>query len=184
MGYYDYRSNGPLLATVWKDKRIVHFLSTIRVARCSVPVTVKRREKYGSQKNVECLPLLPDYQKFMRGVDRGDQLMGYYNVGRRSKKWWKRVFSYLIEVSVLNAYVLHTFSNGVQTEFLHFRLELAIQLVGTFRKSSPLGGRPRSMEHQLLLRLDSTKWHLPEVASHRRQCVVCCKVREEGSQQE
>ena len=178
MGYYDYRSNGPLLATVWKDKLIVNFLSTIHVARCSVPVTVKRREKDGSQKNVECPPLLPDYQKFMRGVDRGDQLMGYYNVGRRSKKWWKRVFSYLIEVSLLNAYVLRKFSNGVQTDFLHFRLELANQLVGTFRKSSPLGDRPRSMEHQLLLRLDSTKGHLPEVASHRHQCVVCCKVCE------
>ena len=68
MGYYNYRSNGPFLATVWKDKRIVHFLSTIHVARCSVPVTVKRREKDGSQKNVECPPLLPDYQKFMTGV--------------------------------------------------------------------------------------------------------------------
>ena len=71
MGYYDYRSNGPLLA---KDKRIVRFPSTIHVARCSVPVTVKRRERDGSQNNVECPPLLPDYQEFMRGIDRGGVL--------------------------------------------------------------------------------------------------------------
>ena len=32
--------------------------------------------------------------------------MGYYNVGRRSMKWWKRVFAYLLEVSLFNAYVL------------------------------------------------------------------------------
>ena len=31
-GYYDYRSSGPLLACVWKDKRIIHFLSTMHMA--------------------------------------------------------------------------------------------------------------------------------------------------------
>ena len=91
------------------------------MAQASSPVTVQRREKDGTRRNVECPPLLPDYQSFMRGIDRGDQLMGYYNVGRRSfmrgidrgdqlmgyynvgrrsKKWWKRVFAYLLEVSV------------------------------------------------------------------------------------
>ena len=84
VGYCDFRSSGPLLASVWKDKRIIHFLSTIHVAQASSPVTVQRREKDGTRSNVECLPLLPDYQSFMRGIDRGDQLMGYYNVGRRS----------------------------------------------------------------------------------------------------
>ena len=66
-----------------------------------------------------------DYQKFMRGIDRGDQMMGYYNVGRLSRKWWKRVFSYLIEVCLLNAYVLHKLSDEVQADFLQFRLDLA-----------------------------------------------------------
>ena len=70
---------------------------------------MQRREKDGSLRNVECPPLLPDYQAYMRGIDRGDQLMGYYNVGRRSKKWWKRVFAYLLEVSILNAYVWQKF---------------------------------------------------------------------------
>ena len=44
-------------------------------------------------------------------IDRRDQLMGYYNVGRRSKKWWKRNFAYLLEVSILNAYILKKSSN-------------------------------------------------------------------------
>ena len=51
-----------------------------------------RREADGSQVAVQCQPLLPDYQAYMRGVDRGDQMIGFYNVARRSKKWWKRVF--------------------------------------------------------------------------------------------
>ena len=84
VGYCDFRSSGLFLASVQKDKRIIHFLSTPHVAQASSPVTVQRREKEGTKRNVECPPLLPDYQSFMRGIDRGDQLMGYYNVGRRS----------------------------------------------------------------------------------------------------
>ena len=68
--------------------------------------TVKRRQKDGSIINRPCPPLLPDYQAFMRGADRGDQLESYYNVGRRSTKWWRRVFFYLLECCALNAYVL------------------------------------------------------------------------------
>ena len=46
--------------------------------------SVQRHEKDGSLRNVECPPLLPDYQAYyMRGIVRGGQLMGYYNVGRR-----------------------------------------------------------------------------------------------------
>ena len=82
------------------------------MAQASSPVTVQRREKNGTRRNVECLPLLPDYQSFMRGIDRGDQLMDYYNVGRRSKEWWKHV--------VLNAYIFLKSSNtgGKKQDYL------------------------------------------------------------------
>ena len=58
--------------------------------------------------------------------------MGYYNVGRRSKKWWKRDFAYLLEVSLLNAYVLQKFRNDriKEQDYLAFRLALAVELVG------------------------------------------------------
>ena len=42
----------------------------------------------------------------MGGVDDVDKLASYYNVGRRSKKWWKKVFAYGIECCISNAYVL------------------------------------------------------------------------------
>ena len=80
-GFYDYRSNGPLLAVVWMDKRYTYFVSTLYRAETSGdPTTVKRCQLDGTQVDVECSPLLPDYQVFMRGVDRSDQLIGLYNV--------------------------------------------------------------------------------------------------------
>jgi len=50
-----------------------------------------------------------DYQKFMGGVDIGDQFQAYYNMGRRTRKWWRRVVFYLLEVCVMNAFVLEEY---------------------------------------------------------------------------
>ena len=88
-GFYDYRSNGPLLAAVWFYKRYVHFLSTMHCAESSTLTMIGRLNQDGSVTGISCPPLLPDYQQNMRGIDQGDQLIGFYNVGRRSKKWWK-----------------------------------------------------------------------------------------------
>ena len=85
-GYYDYLSHGSLLAAIWYDRRYVHFLSAMHVAELP-GTTVRRRNPDGTATNVPCPPLLPDYQQYMRGVDRGDQLIGCYNIGHRSKKW-------------------------------------------------------------------------------------------------
>lgn len=63
-------------------------MSTMYPAECPTnvePPTVKQRKLDGTQEEVSYPPLLPDYQNFMRGVDRGDQLQKYYNVGRHSK---------------------------------------------------------------------------------------------------
>ena len=43
-----------------------------------------------------------------------NKLGSYYNVGRRSRKRWKRVFAYGIECSVSNAYVLDKFAKPIE----------------------------------------------------------------------
>ena len=107
--FYDYRSSGPLLASVWVDKRSIYFVSTFHSAEAPSSAQqpfVKRRRLDGTQQDIACPPVLPDYQEFMRGVDRGDQLHTYYKIGRRSRKWWKIIFFYIVECAVLNAFIL------------------------------------------------------------------------------
>ena len=75
----------------------------------------------------------------MRGVDRGDQMIGLYNLGR-SRKWWKLLFSHIIECSILNTYVIESDAKPVdharrgrsKRDYLKFRIELATELIGTF----------------------------------------------------
>ena len=58
-GFYDYRSNGPLLAVVWMDKRYIYFLSTLHSAETSGnPTTVQRRQIDGTRVDVVCPPPL------------------------------------------------------------------------------------------------------------------------------
>ena len=179
-GWYDYRASPPLLACVWKDKRIVNYLSTMHKA--TGPATVLRTvvsEGRVTREDVMCPPLMPDYQAFMRGVDRGDQLIGYYNIGRRSRKWWKRVFAYVIEVAALNAYVIQKDGRPPSArrkhDYLEFRMALAEELIGSFTSRQTPAGCPRSVDHQQALRLDTSRGHLPVVADVRRTCVVCNK---------
>ena len=167
-GYYDYLSSGPLLACVWVEKRTIYFLSTLHIAEAPIgnPCTVSRLQLDGTRSDVTCPPCLPDYQENMRGVDRADQLGSYYKVGRRSRKWWKRVFAYGIECSISNAYVLDKFAKPIEharsgrskRDYFAFRYELANGLLGGFR-SRQLPGRPRSYEHTQLDRLNLTMGH-------------------------
>ena len=113
----------------------------------------------------------------MRGVDRGDQRIGYYNSGRRSKKWWKRVFAYVIECSILNAFVSLSFvKSGSECEmrYLNHRIILANGLIVSYSARRRIG-RPPSTESCNLLRLNLSLDHFPGHAGSRQRCVVCSK---------
>ena len=43
----------------------------------------------------------------MGGVDCNDQLLKYSAFNRRTLKWWKKVFFRLLNVAMVNSYVLH-----------------------------------------------------------------------------
>ena len=184
-GYYDYLSNGPLLAAAWYDRRYVYFLSTMHVG-ASQGDTVKRRNPDGTSTNVPCPPLLPDYQQYMRGVDRGDQLIGYYNIGRRSKKWWKKVFSYIIECALMNAYLLEKYAEPSlhnpaitgrkKRDFLGFRLDVAEQLIGSHSLRHRSSHTPQT-DSTTPQRLDHTLGHYPIQDIKKMKCVVCSTKR-------
>ena len=48
-----------------------------------------------------------DYNNFMLGVDKLDQMMSYYSFLHKSIKWWRKVFFWIVEMIVVNAYIIH-----------------------------------------------------------------------------
>ncbi len=76
--FYDYRTCGPLTSFVWKDKKVIIFLSTVHVTTGNLSVSRTARDE--SMVQVNCPPCLPDFQEFMGGVDLSDQRMSYYYI--------------------------------------------------------------------------------------------------------
>ena len=103
---------GPLVACAWHDSKVLTVLSTT-----SQPVamgSVVRRQRDG-------------------GVDRGDQIRGYYSCRTRSRKFYKYIiFYFLFDVSITNAFILHTnYTSKPNRNVKDFRLQLAKELIGT-----------------------------------------------------
>ena len=59
--------------------------------------TVLGRQKDGTRLTVPC-PLLIDYNQFMGGVDRGDQVRGYYSCRTKCRKFCKYIFHFVFNL--------------------------------------------------------------------------------------
>jgi len=175
-GHSEWMQSGNITAQCWKDNKMVYYLSS-----CHLPTsdkTVTRRKKDGSLENIPCSAIVCDYQKYMGSVDTMDQ-MTRQNRSKKTMKWYRRVERKLMECAIHNAYVIegHTINHHPpgkeERGMLHFKLELAHQLVGTFRRPRRAAGRSRSNENRSRLRLNESL-HLPVPGEGKdHTCTVC-----------
>ena len=96
--------------------------------------TVLRGTQDGSRIPVPCTQSIILYSTYMGGVDRGDQLRGCYRCRTKSRKFYKYIFYFLLDVAITNAFILiknHT-SKGSKMTIKDFRLELASELIGDY----------------------------------------------------
>ena len=100
----------------FNDKKEIYFLSTIHRANM---VNTGRRDREGNQ--VRKLQVVHDYNRYMGGVDRNDEMLANYISVRKSMKWTKKVAFHFIEEAVLNAYLLNKKSDN-RKRYLKFKL--------------------------------------------------------------
>ena len=168
-----FRQCGNLVATAWKDNKVVNIASTL--ANPDEYTTVNRQQKDGTQLAVRCPMCVALYNKYMGGVDLGDQLRGSYHVRLKNKKNYKYVFWYLFDVAITNAFILHSFDvSSSQLDHKSFRLTLAEQLIGDYM-SRKKPGRPRKRPRPTP--------HLPTHSKSRR-CVYCRDMRSPACRKE
>ncbi|XP_070395202.1 piggyBac transposable element-derived protein 4-like [Dermacentor albipictus] len=130
-----------ILYLQWKDRRVVNMMSTVHTANDTV--TAKRRERRQNswtQISITKPLLIHDYNAGMLGVDKSDQMIGYYNVLMRSVRWWKTLFFHCIDIACVNSFVLFQAHRTLHPEIpelartagfdhLAFREELIRQLL-------------------------------------------------------
>lgn len=170
----------------WHDKRIVSLLSTIHGDN-TVSVERRSRQAEGGREVVEKPEAITEYNKYMGGVDRGDQLLSYYGFPHRTVKWWRRAFFFLIDAAIVNSYTMYCQqTQGRRLSHESFRIELAKDML---KAASPQPAQslhgPQHQPQQPLARL--TERHFPgqlEKSATGRQlqraCAVCSNKKGRG----
>ena len=105
-GTMDYKSCDGVLALKWKDNKVVNMLSTD--AGIEPVTTVKRYDKEARAKvDVECPDVIKQYNGRMGGIDKSDMLTHLYKTPFRSRRWPQKIFGYVLDVCVANAWLVY-----------------------------------------------------------------------------
>ncbi|BFY98695.1 hypothetical protein BsWGS_01735 [Bradybaena similaris] len=65
----------------------------------------------------------------MNGCDLLDQRVGYYGIhSRKSVKWWKKIFFWLLEIVQVNSYILYMLGSGNRMGLQDYKRQLLNQL--------------------------------------------------------
>ena len=179
--------NGKVMVLAWKDKQIVKAISTKHDGSlCSV--TRRRKGGRGAMEEGMKPACIVDYNQHMSGVNHLDQMISYYPCTRKSLKWTKKVFYYLMEITVHNCFILYKAKSSTRSKSLHqFCKELVRQLCQQPQEelsSDNDEGPPRKApkhDPQERLRGGFNSHHMatfPPTASKKypqRACRVCLK---------
>ncbi|KAG5879842.1 hypothetical protein JTB14_021449 [Gonioctena quinquepunctata] len=89
----------------WRDKRDVSYIST-EFDNNMIEIETRRKEKVNKP-----LPIV-QYNKYMSGIDRQDQMLSYYSAERETICWPKKLFMHFIEIILLNTHHLFNKYSG------------------------------------------------------------------------
>jgi len=102
-----------------------------------------------------------------------------YNFSRKSVKWWRKTFYWLIEVSVVNNFILYDINSHNLVENMHlshlqywYRKKLVEQLVGDVRNQKKKRRRPSSLDKSE--KLDKQQHWVGRLEGDKmKDCAVC-----------
>ena len=150
--------------SVWKDTKCVAVMSSEYPGHSETTVVrnVKNKDGKNEKKDVPIPSAIYNYNRFMNGVDRSDQLINYYNVLRQTKKYWKTLFFHFIDIAVVNAYIIYKDLNLIEKDrmsHLIFRETIVRQLcdIQITVHQSVAGKKPASISQHSSLKMKKPK---------------------------
>ena len=160
-----------IAASAWMDSKVV----TVMYSGYNPTelTTVLRRQKNGTRTSVPCPVAITDYNIHMGGVDRGDQLRGYYAPKLKCRKFYKYIVNFLVGVALTKSFILHHLSRpGSKLSLKKFQELAEKQLIGDYCSRRKAGRVSYPIRRLSLL-------HFPQkgISStsdrKRGRCVLC-----------
>ena len=138
---------------------------------------VKRTAKDGSRLIIPCPDSIKLYNAYMGGVDLFDFRRKTYSCSRKSKKWWLRLFYFLVDMATTNAYIIYKEQRNVKLTQKDFILQVANRLMSSHssRKRAAVLSIPSCtglLERHFPDRQESTK--NCKMCEGRKRTIYCC----------
>ena len=168
---------------VFHDRKVVCFATNVFPE--VMPDTVVRLQPDGKLRHQSVPPLLPAYNKFMGGVDRTGQIKKTYGYDRKSRRYWLRLFFYLLDVTIGNAYILYKHNcrrENVRRPMISkcFRINIVRELFFKTKKKYTSGLNPRIVESPSSGVCTFVK--AADVGLKRGRCHLCVREKERAEQ--
>lgn len=111
----------------WKDKKDVVLLTSMHSLEFA---ETGKTNRYTGQKCVKPTVVI-DYNQNIGRVDVGDQMSSKFHTMRRCKKAYKKIYFYLIDMMLLNSYLI--FSNHKKDRAFHiFKQQLGEEIISEY----------------------------------------------------
>eukprot|EP00102_Acyrthosiphon_pisum_P023364 XP_016660574.1 PREDICTED: piggyBac transposable element-derived protein 4-like [Acyrthosiphon pisum] len=135
-GDIEYAQSKDISVMRWKDRGAKPVTLISNMHNASESTIVNRKNKKGEKIAVKCPVGISDYNKHMGGVDKFDQYMANYSISQKSRRWWLKLFYYMIDTAVVNSFILYKEScNTMKKKYinhLEFRSRLTDELISDF----------------------------------------------------
>lgn len=128
-------SNGSVVCVKWCDNKCVALASNyIGVGKIDTAIRYDKVSK--QQISINRPQIVRDYNMNMGGVDLMNQMISYYRISIRSKKWTLRMIAHFIDFSIVQSWIEYKNDCKISKipqrqvmDLLAFRMSLANQLV-------------------------------------------------------
>lgn len=128
-----------LCITRWFDNGVVNCLSTLYGCE---PISLVERWSSKEKKHVQITQpnVVKFYNQYMGGVDLIDMLISLYRINVRSKKFYMKIIFHLIDLSLVNAWLLyrrHCSQFKMKKKDVMSLLSFRVNVAGSLLRSSP-----------------------------------------------
>ena len=174
-----FRYKSPVLARLFYDRKAIRLLSTVHsqeVFTKEITVSQAQKGKYPSGKRIVHKPMMvQDYNRYMGGVDRADQMCSYHPFPHKCIKWYIRLFNHVVELALINARICYNLTHAKKLSSESFRKTIADEMVRPYVETRI----PKQAEVQVPTEMRGVparllgKHFMAQFGKSKPDCIVC-----------
>lgn len=171
-GTFDFRfdTNGEILVVKWNDNKCVTAATNFDYIE---PLFQASRwdRKARAKRAIPQPQLLKNYNSWMGGVDQHDWFVGKYATKIRAKKWYWPLFTRILDMAVVNAWIVYRQVNKTNITLLEYRRSICVPYIKLGESVRPTMGKPRTSKSKVFcdVRFDG-KGHFMKKRDKQRRC--------------